>query len=179
MAHDLERRPDMRRGALAVLGLLALTISGAAELPACGDKFLVGVRGGPQLRFAGAVHPTRILVYWNTDLNDDSGNTDESTLEASLEEAGHSVAIVNDTEALYHAAVTGGFEVILMDVGDAREEQRRLAGVTPQSTILPVLHFPTRPEYSAAKKEFGHAVKTPTTLDKLLSQIEKVRPQGH
>ena len=166
----------MSRVLLATLGILALVIAGVTELGACGDKFLVGVRGGPQFRYSGAVHPTRILVYWHIDPENDPGDPGDSILEASLKEAGHSVAIVTDSKSLYQEAASGGFEIIMMEVGDAREEQRRLEGVSPESTILPVLHFPTRPEYSAAKKEFGHAVKTPTTMPKLLSQIEKARP---
>ena len=151
-------------------------LTGVGELNACGDKFLVGVRGGHQLQYMGAIQPTRILVYWHADPDEDSGDDSESVLETSLTDAGHTVALVKDSTSFYQQATGGDFEVILMEVGDAREEQQRLAGVSPDSTILPMLHFPTRREYSAAKKEFGQAVKTPTTIPDLLSKIEKSRP---
>ena len=168
----------MSRILLATLGCVALIFAGVTELQACGDKFLVGVRGGQYLRYQGAVHPTRILVYWHVDPDTDPGDPGDSVLEASLKEAGHSVQVVKDSRSLYQEAASQGFEIIMMEVGDAREEQRRIEGVSPDSTILPVLHFPTRSEYSAAKKEFGHAVKTPTTMPKLLSQIDKARPSS-
>ncbi|MCZ6727697.1 MAG: hypothetical protein O7A98_10155 [Acidobacteria bacterium] len=167
----------MSRNFSAVLGFLALAVAGVTELSACGDKFLVGTLGGRYLSYQGEVHPTRILVYWQAD-PEDSGNPGDSILEESLTEAGHSVVIAKDSKSLYQGAASGGFEVIMMDVGAAREEQVRLQGVSPDSTILPMLEFPTRREFSAAKKEFGHAVKTPTTLSNLLAQIEKTRPSS-
>jgi hypothetical protein len=158
----------------AVLGFLALAVAGVDQLGACGDKFLVGTLGGRYLSYAGKIHPTRILVYWQEDLDNPRGEGD-SILESSLTEAGHSVFIAKDSESLYQRAASGGFEVIMMNVGEAREERDRLRDVAPDSTILPVLDFPTRRELSDAKKEFGYAVKTPTTLSNLLSKIEKTR----
>ena len=167
----------MSRDLLAVVGFLVLAAAATSELGACGDKFLVGTLGGRYLTYQGPVHPTRILVYWQGD-SDDAGEPDDSVLGDSLTEAGHSVVIARDSRSLYQGAASGGFEVIMMNIADAREEQGRLQGVSPDSTILPVLSFPTRREYSAAMNEFGHAVKTPTTLSNLLSQIEKTRPSG-
>lgn len=159
----------------AMLGCVALLCVGVSELPACGDKFLVGVRGGQYLSYP-VVDPTTILVYWPVEPEGDEGDRDKSTLVSSLQQAGHTVEFVEDSESLYREAATRGFEIIMMDVGEARAEQERIEGVAPDATLLPVLNFPTRSEYSAAKKEFGHAVKAPTTLPKLLSKIEKVRP---
>ncbi|MEE8367316.1 MAG: hypothetical protein V3S30_03280 [Thermoanaerobaculia bacterium] len=163
---------------LVTLGCVVSIFAAVTALHACGDKFLVGVRGGQYLRYQGPVHPTRILVYWNIDPETDPGDPGDSILEATLKEAGHSVQLVTDSRALYSEVASKGFEIIMMDVADARQEQRRIEGVSPDSTILPVLQFPTRREYSAAKKEFGHAVKTPTTMAKLLAQIEKARPSS-
>lgn len=167
----------MSRSLVAVIGFLALAAAGVTELGACGDKFLVGSLGGNYLIYAGQVHPTRILVYWQSDA-DDSASADDSILEESLRRAGHTVVIAKDSKSLYQGVASGDFEIIMMNVGDAREERKRLQGVSPDSMILPVLHFPTRSEFSDAKKEFGHAVKTPTTVSDLLSQIEKTRPSS-
>ena len=168
----------MSKTMLAILCGVASILVGTSDLRACGDKFLVGIRGGSQLRYQGAVHPTRILVYWNVDLEKDPLDPGESVLAAPLEEAGHEVQVVGDPKALYQEAASGAFDIIMMKIDDAREEQSRIGGVAPESTILPVLYFPTRSEYSAAKKEFGHAVKSPMTMAKLLSQIEKARPSS-
>ena len=37
------------------------------------------------------------------------------------------MAIVKDSKSLYQEAASGGFEIIMMEVGDAREEQRRIS----------------------------------------------------
>ena len=158
----------------AILGLLALAIPGATELAACGDKFLVGLRGGAGFRYLNAAHPTSILVYWQADL-DDTEDAGDQVLKAALETAGHTVVIAKDSAAFYREAATGAFEVFMMELATARAEQGRLSGVAPDSAILPVLHFATRREYAAVKKEFGHAVRTPTTLNELLPQIDKAR----
>jgi hypothetical protein len=100
----------------AVLGFLALAVAGVDQLGACGDKFLVGTLGGRYLSYAGKIHPTRILVYWQEDLDNPRGEGD-SILESSLTEAGHSVFIAKDSESLYQRAASGGFEVIMMNVG--------------------------------------------------------------
>lgn len=168
----------MSKTILVILGGVAAILVGTSDLQACGDKFLVGIRGGSQLRYQGAVHPTRILVYWNVDLEEDSLDPGASVIEVPLEEAGHEVQVVRDATSLYQEAASGAFEIIMMKIDDAREEQSRMGGVAPESTILPVLYFPTRSEYSAAKKEFGYAIKTPMTMVKLLSQIEKARPRS-
>lgn len=165
----------MTRILLTTLGFLLLVIGGVTDLAACGDKFLVAGRGGAYLRYQSAIHPTRILVYWQPDPTEESREADETAFRSALQEVGHTVEIVKDSESLYGEAASRQFEVIMMDIDDAREEHERLEGTSPDSTLLPVLHFPTRREYSAAKKEFGHAVKTPTTMSDLLTQIEKVR----
>lgn len=165
----------MPRKITAVLALLTLAGAGATELRACGDKFLVGLGGGGP-RWVGAVHPTRILVYWGSDPEEDPDGSSEADFQSALEYEGHSVAIVKDTDSLYRQAASGDFEVIMMEVGVAREERSRLEAVTPDSAILPVLNFPTRKEFSAAKKEFGHAVRSPATTDDILRHIEKARP---
>lgn len=167
----------LRRVTMVVV-LLALSGAGAREVSACGDKFLVGLRGGAGLRWAGAVQPTSILVYWQGDPDDDPDGEVEALFQSALEEAGHSVTIVKDTGALYREASSKRFEVLMMEIDTARGEQGRLEAVSPESSILPVLHFGNRKERSAAKKEFGQVVRTPTTLDDLLWNIEKARPVG-
>lgn len=159
-----------------LLGLLLLVGAGVTEVNACGDKFLVGLRGGAGLRWVDAVHPTHLLVFWQSDPAEDPDGETEALFRAALEEAGHMVTIVKDTTELYREASSRRFEVMMMELGTARNEQARLEAVSPESNILPVLHFGSRKERSAAKKEFGQVVKTPTTLDDLLWSIEKARP---
>ena len=168
----------MFAGTVCVLALVTLLGAGVNELSACGDKFLVGLRGGAGLRWVGAVEPTSILVYWQPEPGEDPDGSGAALFQSALEEAGHSVTIVKDTSALYREASSRRFEVLMMEIDAARGEHGRLEAVSPDSSILPVLHFGSRRERSAAKKEFGRVVRTPTTLEDLLWTIEKVRSRS-
>lgn len=159
-----------------VLFVLALAVWATPDLHACGDKFLVGTPGA-LLELRGVLQPTMILVYHppGEPSADESEEPDYASFEAALREVGHGVAVVTDAQGLYRAAATGKHQVILMELADARTERDRLAGVAPEAALLPFVDFPTRVEYSAAKKEFGQVVKTPTTLSRLLKAVEKSR----
>ena len=172
------RSEPIQRSVPAVLALLVLTAAGSTEVGACGDKFLVGLRGGAGLRWAGTVQPARLLVYWQAEPGEDPDGSAEALFRSTLEEAGHSLTIVKDTSGLYEAVSSNRFEVLMMELETARSEQQRLEAVSPDSRILPVLHFGSRRERSAARKEFGLLVRTPTTLDDLLWTIERARQGG-
>lgn len=60
----------------------------------------------------------------------------------------------------------------MMPVEDAQVLGSQLESASPRSSLLPVLYFPSRGEFRKAEKEFGRALKYPTTMKKLLSKVE-------
>ena len=160
-------------------GALALTLLGAAAVHpahACGDKFLVGARGAAFMARA-AVTPAAILVYWNPPEDEEAG-VYEAHMESVLEDVGHEVEVVHDSTTLYREAAARGYDLILMELEQARAERSRLDGVAPETTLLPFTAFPSRREYTTAKKEFGTVLKTPTTVSRLLAAVDQARSQG-
>lgn len=155
---------------LVGLTVVALGAAGAQVSQACGEKFLVAAAGAYD-RGDSAVTPARILVLWNFE---EDGEEDRG-LQVALEEAGHTLKVVPDQKSLYGLAASEEFDLIMMQLDDARIEGERLRGVSPSTPLLPFVAFPTRREYSEAKKEFGVVLKTPTRLTSLLRTVEKAR----
>ena len=65
--------------------------------------------------------------------------------------------------------------MILVSIGEARRLQVKIASVAPDAAVLPILRFPTRSQYSAARDEWGIVLKFPTTTPKFLAAIDKAR----
>jgi hypothetical protein len=170
----MERNDIMNpRRLLIALTIVALSVAGTEIADACGEKFLVAAADA----YAGGattVTPARILVLWNSE----EDGEEDGRLQLALEEAGHTLEVVADAKSLYGSAASGDFDLIMMELDDARIERERLRGVSPSTPLLPFVAFPTRREYSEAKKEFGIVLKTPTRLSSLLRTVEKSCSRG-
>ena len=165
----------MKRLLFFLAFLVGIASLGNAVLNACGAKFLVSSRGVRYQRLLAGIRPAKILVYWKQDEStkkEDRWNPDATK---ALEKAGHSVEVAFNSDTFRNVTAEGDFDVVMMPLGDARELAVEVALLSPDSVLLPVLYFPTRREYSHAKKEFGNVLRYPTTLDKLLTAVEKSR----
>jgi len=159
--------------AVAVLGVTAMV--GDTWLHACGAKFLVSSRGARYQRVLASIEPTSILWYYVEDEDapeDEQWNPDTAKW---LKQIGHSLQRVTDADAFLGAAKSGDFDVMLVHIEEARELQNQIALSGTNAALLPILEFPTRSEYSEARKEFGIVMKFPTTSPKFLAAIEKAR----
>ena len=161
---------------LAALCAGAVSVTDGA-LDACGSKFLVSSRGVRYQRLLASVHPTSILVYWHQDASTPKEDRWSPKVQEALEKVGHRIEVTFDRDGLRRAARKGKFDVVMMRIEQARALKDELASLADTS-LLPIAHFPTRREYSAAKKEFGTVLKTPTTMSGLLRAVEKSR-DGH
>ncbi len=157
-------------GLVAGVGLLGVQI-----LEACGAKFLVSSRAARYQRLQAAENPASILLYWPADASDPvseyEATADYEAFLAAVEKAGHSLQVTTDLEAFRAAAGTGAFDIFLMDLADARRLRAEIELLSPDTAILPVMEFATRPSLSQAKKEFGQVLSTPTTARRLLATI--------
>ena len=80
-----------------------------------------------------------------------------------------------DADAFLGAAKNGDFDVLAIPLDEARKLQREMASLSPDSAVLPILTFPTRSEYSQARREFDVVMKLPTTTPKFLAALERAR----
>ena len=155
--------------------LAGVAVSGDAVLQACGSKFLVSSRGARYQRILASIKPTNILWYYEQDENapeDEQWNPDTGKW---LNQIGNTLELTVDADSFLGAAKNGEFDVLLVNIEEARELQTEMASLAPDAAVLPILMFPTRSQYSEARKEFGIVMKLPTTSPKFLAAIEKAR----
>ena len=165
----------MRKFVSTFILIAGLVCLGNSLITACGSKFLVGSKGVRHQFLLASIKPTRILVYWEQDENTGEENRWNPAATEAMEEAGHEVEVAFGAEGFMKAASEGEFEVVMTTLVDARELRTEVESVSPNSVFLPVLYFPSRKELSRAKKEFGNALKYPTTVRTLLTAVEKSR----
>jgi len=161
---------------LVTVGGIAVTSD--AALHACGAKFLVSSHGARYQRVLASLKPTRVLWYWEQDeetKDEDRWNPNASKM---MEGVGHDVDVAHDADTFLAAARDGHFDVLIVPIDEARRLRPKLGSVALDSTVMPVLFFPTRSEYSGALQEFDIVLKLPTTSAKLLAALEKARRLG-
>lgn len=165
----------MRRFLLALALLAGTAVVTDAVLDACGSKFLVGARTARYQRLQAAVNPATILFYYQVDPNDPESEGGWDDVTAVLSKVGHSIEPTTDENELKRALSSGKFDVVMMTIDDARDRRAEVQTLAPDTILLPMMEFPTRPQYSRAKREFGQVLQTPSTLARLLSTIEKAQ----
>ncbi len=146
-----------------------------AVLNACGSKFLVSSKGGRYQRLLASIKPTNILWYYQQDENTPEDERWDPDGAKFFEQVGHTLEVRFDADTFLAAAKNGDYDVLLVWIEQARSLQSDMASLAPDAAVLPILKFPTRSEYSAARKEFGIVMKLPTTSPKILAAIEKAR----
>ena len=155
--------------------LAGVAVSSDAVLQACGSKFLVSSRGARYQRILASIKPTNILWYYEQDENTPEDEQWNPDTEKWLNQIGHTLELTVDADSFLGAAKNGEFDVLLVNVEEARELQTEMASLAPDAAVLPILTFPTRSQYTQARKEFGIVMKLPTTSPKFLAAIEKAR----
>jgi CheY-like chemotaxis protein len=143
---------------------------GEPVLEACGAKFLVATRSARFQRMQRATRPANILVYRHTD---EAGVVEFiAALESTLERAGHSVTLATSESALRTETQTGEFNVVMMQLDEARRLRSNLAAWEPGAAILPMAAFLTKPQSSQAKQEFGQVLALPLKDTQLFAVVQ-------
>jgi hypothetical protein len=155
-----------------VVGLV-LCLGGWAgpDAHACGDKFLVIGRG--VRRIPRAAHPASILLYMNSDSRLPAAARDLK-LEASLKQAGHSVAVAQNLARLQEQLGTGRYDLVIADIADARA----LHATGARPLIVPVAYHPTQAELAQGREEFGRVVEAPQKGVAFVSLIDEAAKQA-
>lgn len=148
---------------------------GNAVLNACGSKFLVSSKDVRYQRLLASIRPAKILIYWKQDESTKKEDRWNPNATKALEKAGHRVEVAFASDTFLDVAEKGDFDVMMMPLRDARQLAVEIGSSSPDSTLLPVLYFPTRRERSEAKKEFKNVLWYPTTTKRLLRAVEKAR----
>lgn len=155
---------------LVVVALFGVVVA-AADLAACGDKFLVPSRG---LRFQAPVidrESATILLYGHEGSELDSAFRTLS-VEMVLRKAGYRPTLVRTRPEFETALLRGGWDVLILDLADGALIDSR---VPPAAVplVLPVAHAAPRPALEAAKKRYGQVLAGPNKARTFLDAIDK------
>jgi hypothetical protein len=155
--------------------LIVLGSSFSGDLLACGDKFLMIMRG---TRFQRARNPAAILVYVNpaTAMGKALAN---QPVEETLRKVGYRPTAVSSAGELEKALRQGGWDAVLADLADSAEMRARLQG-DRAPVVVPVAYNATGMQLAQAKKEYRHIIKAPVkslamfgTIDDALARRDK------
>lgn len=165
----------MKRLFLVIVLLATVVAVTDPVLEACGTKYLLGVRSARYQRLQTTPHPAKILWYYEDDENaseEERWNPDNLK---PLVKVGHTIERVRNPDELRDELRGGSFDIVIMGIEHARELGVIVENLSPDSVLLPALVFPTRPDYSKAKREFENVLKLPTTLDGMLSTLDEAQ----
>lgn len=139
----------------------------AADLLACGNKFLVPSRGTRFGKVPVARQDAKILVYAppNSSLSNALGDIQVATL---LAEVGYQPTTVSSPDELDAALVQGGWHLVL---ADTTVLPAALQGEEAPA-ILPVLHEPSRTQLADAKQTYGQVIKSPAKSQRFVETVD-------
>ena len=160
----------MRRLVTVFAVIAAVADVGSSVLEACGAKFLVATRSARFQRSQRAIRPARILVYQHSS---DRGVVEFTpALQETLNGVGHTVTVVAGESALRDAAGSGGYDIVMLQLDEARRLKASVKSWLPNATILPMGAYVTRPAAAAAKEEFGQVLTLPAKTSQLFSVVQ-------
>jgi hypothetical protein len=155
---------------LAIVAGLTLSVQfGTTLLEACGAKFLVATGSAFLQRSLKTRHPANILVYQHSREADVVAFV--TKLRAMLTHMGHQVTVA-DGEAELRDASGGRFNVVMLNLDEARRLKPGIVLALPKATILPMDALVTQPVIALAKQEFGRMLVLPATTKEVYSTVE-------
>lgn len=161
----------MNRRLYAAGLLLLIGISSGNILLACGDKFLVSMRGTRFQRAAVAREPAAILIYTNP-ASELPKVLASLPVEATLAKAGYRPTTVATSDEFEKALSRGGWDLVLVGMADAQGVSQRLRG-EGVPVVLPVAFNPTASELKETRKQYPVVLKAPAKTMSFLLAIDE------
>lgn len=132
----------------------AAFLAGSPAALGCGDKFVVLGRGVRFGRAYAAKFPGSVLIYVNPTSHMPVAMK-EFRLETMIRAAGHKTRTVESAADFEQALASGKYDIVLADIGDGAEAQRRAGSVSVKPTVIPVLYKPTPAELEGVEQKYG------------------------
>jgi hypothetical protein len=152
-----------------IVTVLLLGMIGAGEpLLACGEKFRMASRltrfqQPPRARTAAS-----ILIYANPALSKALANV---PVDETLRKAGYKPTSVTSSKEFEAALDRGGWNLVLLDVGDSGTAIARSPVANPP-VVLPVVFKASKAELDAAKRQHPHVLNGPVKSQSLVDAID-------
>ena len=163
------------RHILAAVAIAAVTLAAAADLDACGDKFLRVGRSARFRRYA-AVHPAAILIYAPADATP----AGIKEFEAILKRAGHRPVAVANGADISQALAAAPYDLVIADYSDSSRIREGLRALASRPGLLPILYKPSKALAEQAEREFVCLIK-PHAMTKYdaLAEIDRLMQLRH
>jgi hypothetical protein len=159
----------MRRRVVAVALASAALFVGVRALEACGDKLLV-LGLGARFTTNRAEHQARILHYIDPVRYAAVG---DANLRSSIGAAGHKLSIARSPQEFEQALKNGQYDIVLIEVTDARRFDGLIRSAASKPIVLPTLDRGSKADLRATKRAYGGlAVKAPAPPQLLLDVID-------
>ncbi|HLG56887.1 MAG TPA: hypothetical protein VI485_16230 [Vicinamibacterales bacterium] len=159
----------MKRFIVLVAALILSVPPGAALLEACGAKFLVATGSALWQRSQRTTHPASILVYQHS--RDADVVEFVAKLRTMLTAMGHHVTVADGQQALGDASA-GNFNLVMLELDEARRLKASIESKLPNAAILPMDALVTQPVIARAKQDFGRMLVLPATSREVFSTVE-------
>ena len=143
----------MRACALTLFVSAMVLLQGAADLQACGDKFLLVGRGARFRQAYAAVYPASVVVFAPS-RGRAAKAIGDPRLQADLKTAGHRVSIAEDERALARALESDHIDFVLTDAADADRVAKQADTAPAKPRVLPVMFEPTKEEAKAIEAKY-------------------------
>ena len=163
------------RHILTAVVIAAVVATAAADLDACGDKFLRVGRSARFRRYA-AVHPAAILIYAPAD----STPAGIKEFEAILKRAGHRPVAVANSADISQALAAAPYDLVIADYSDSSRIRDGLRAIASRPGLLPILYQPSKAVAEQAEREFVCLIK-PHAMTKYdaLAEIDRLMQLRH
>lgn len=144
----------MKHG-ISILVVLAGLVGVVSPVRACGDKFLIVGRCVNYQRTHTAEHPGSVLMLWSSDWKLAAAIRDVE-LQNFLQQAGHRINVLEESESTPEAIKAGGYDIVLADGADADRLRLNLVG-TP-TRVLPMMYQATDAEMGQVRQNYRYAL---------------------
>lgn len=148
--------------------LVACTVAAATPALACGE---VMYRMGSALRYQAFVsrHPANILVY-SQGAAAQAAAAGRAELQRRLEQAGHSVTVVDNETALGLALATHAYDIVITSADKLPLVKATLADAARGPSLLPIVDAASS---AALRQEYPQALSVDASPNRFLKGIER------
>jgi hypothetical protein len=163
----------MRRVATCVV---LFSLCSAANLLACGDKYVIFGQGVRFQRAYAATHPASILVYLKSGSRWATPDNRERLLSV-LRMVGHRPQAVSTASEVQAAIATGQFDIVLSEADDVAQLTESIVHAAFHPTVVSLLFAPTPDEVAAIERQNSCAVQVSKRNHELLTVVNDVMGQ--
>src|SRR6266487_3436138 len=148
------------RHRFSTLVVLAGLVGANSTAIACGDKFIIVGRCVDYLRTHSAQHPGHVLILWSSNSKAAAAIRDVE-LQNFLQQAGHRVNVMEDSDRTPEAVKSGAYDIVLVDAADADRLRLNLVGTSTR--VLPVMYQATNAEVEQVRQNYRCALNVRQT----------------